>query len=210
VDARLRAARDHDVRAAGLDHLVALGKTLGARGAGRRRGVDPGPCPQFDADQCRRTVRHEHRDGQRRHLAQAVLLEQVVLVEQRDRTADARADGDTETIGINRLLVVRRRLVAGVRPRLPCRDDRDLLAAVHPAQLHPGQDLGRLDGQRGVEPRRQVVPLGPFVVVDLDAVAAGDQAVPGGGDVPAQRRGRSDTGDDDFDRAHGLSVILWV
>ena len=143
-------------------------------------------------------VGHEHRDGERGDLAQAGTLQQVVLVEQRDRAADAGADHDGEPLRVDRLAGFAQ---ARVRPRLLGGDERDLLAAVQPPGLHPGEDLERGDRQRRGDLHRQVEPAHPRVrlVVDvLDAGAAREHRLPGGRDVPTERGGGAQPGDDDL------------
>ena len=105
-DARLRAAGDDDVRLARLDHPPAPGQRLGAGRARRHRRVHAGLGAQLQADVRGRAVRHEHRDGQRRDLAQALLLQDVVLAEQGQRAADAGADDHGEPQRVHRAAVL--------------------------------------------------------------------------------------------------------
>ena len=58
----------------------------------------PGLGPQPDGG--RRTVGHQHRHGQHRDLADALLLQDVVLAEQGEGAADAGADHDADPFRI--------------------------------------------------------------------------------------------------------------
>jgi hypothetical protein len=196
-DARLRAPGHHHVDLAGPQQPQRPGHRLGAGRARRHRRVHPGPRPELQADPGRGPVRHEHRHGERRDLAQARPLQQVVLVEQGDGAADARADDHGEPLGVD----LRR---ARVGPRLARGDQCHLLAAVQPARLHPRDRLQRRHGQRRGDLHRQVVPGHPLVLVVVDpahAALAGEQGLPGGRNVAAERSGGPEPGDDDLDGA---------
>jgi hypothetical protein len=70
-----------------------------------------------------------------------------------------------------------------------------LLAAIHPAGLHPPDDRNRIDGRGGGHLYRQF--LRPVVGDAAHAVSTGEHRRPGGRDIPAERRGRAEPSDDD-------------
>ena len=120
-------------------------------------------------------------------------LQDVVLGEQGLRAADAGADADGEPLRVEAGVGQ-----AGVGPGLLRGDQRDRLGAVQPAQLDPVEHLGRLDGQLGGDPDRQL--LGPLLGERTHPGAAGEHGVPGRRDVPAERGRRAEPGDDDVGR----------
>src|SRR5690606_15010298 len=201
-DTGLRATRHDDVGAARLDHLDPDRDPFRTRRARRGRRVHSGTCLQVDAHVRRGTVGHQHWHRQRRDLADTVLLQQVVLLQQRERAADTRADGDAEPVGVDVLLLVRGWFETGVGPRLTRCDQSDLLAAVEPAGLHAWELLRRLLGEHCADLHRQVDLVDPLGVELADAATAREQAVPGGRDVRAERRGGAEPGDHDVDIAH--------
>ena len=173
------------------------GQRLGPGRARRHRRVHARPCLELQADPRGGPVGHEHRDGERGDLAQAGALQQVVLVEQGDRAADAGADHDGEPLRVDHLAGLAE---AGVRPRLLGGDERHLLAAVQPPRLHARDHLERRHRQRGGDAHRQVEAAHPLVLVVVDAPDAGaprEHRLPGGRDVPAERGGGAEAGDDD-------------
>ena len=76
-------------------------------------------------------------------------------------------------------------------------DDGELRAAVEPAGLDPVQDLGRVDRRLCRDLDGQIV--GPVGLDPADAGLSGQQALPGAGNVAAERGGGSEPGDDDAD-----------
>ena len=66
---------------------------------------------------------------------------------------------------------------ARVRPRLAGGDERELLAPVQTAGLHPVDQRGRIDCRPGRDPGRQLG--GPVVSQLPHAAAAGQQRLPG-------------------------------
>jgi hypothetical protein len=98
-----------------------------------------------------------------------------------------------------------------VRPGLTGGDERHLLAAVEAPRLDAGDHLGRLHLERRRDLHRQVV-LVDEVEVLVDAAhtrAAGENRLPGGGDVTAERGGRPHPGDDDLDAGIGSGGAHW-
>ena len=85
-------------------------------------------------------------------------------------------------------------------------DHGELRGAVEAAGLDPLEHLGRLDGDAAGDLDRQLV--GPVVVEVADAGAAGEQGLPGRGDVTADGGGGAEAGDDDAGRGH-VGVRFW-
>src|SRR4029077_6246629 len=84
---------------------------------------------------------------------------------------------------------------ARVGPRLAGRDQRQLLAAVHPPGLHATHDLHRVGSGLRREPYRQI--LRPRLGEPVYAAAALQHRRPGRRDIPAERGDRREPGDDD-------------
>jgi hypothetical protein len=85
----------------------------------------------------------------------ATLAQHVLLPEQGEGAGDAGADDDPEALrldGVPGGAVQPRVLEAGVRPGLPGRDQRHLLATVEPARLHSIEHLCGLDSQPTDDP----------------------------------------------------------
>ena len=101
-------------------------------------------------------------------LRRPVLLQQVVLAHQGVHATDAGADDHRQPVRVD---LVRAEL--GVLPGLLRRDQRDLLGPVQPAGLHPGQDVGRFDGQRRGEGHGQAESLDPLEVQRPRTTASG-------------------------------------
>src|SRR6202041_1931363 len=80
-------------------------------------------------------------------------------------------------------------------PRLAGGDQRELLAAVHPAGLYPAHDLHRVDSCRRGDPHRQL--LGPGFGQGSHTAPPGQHRRPGRRGVPAERGRRAEPGDDD-------------
>src|SRR6185295_13336729 len=137
--------------------------------------------------------------GVRRHPARPAGLQDVVLGQQGLRAADAAAHHDREAVlGHARL--------AGLRPGLPGRDQRELFGPVEPAGLHAVDLLeGRLC-QLGRDAHRKL--LGPVVGQLVDPGPAGEERFPGRRDVPAERGGRAEPGDDDLN-SHALLFRMY-
>src|SRR4029453_1114083 len=143
---------------------------------------------------------HEHRNGEGGDPLGALLLQDVVLPEQGQRAPDAGADDDGDAQGIDAGVAC-----AGVAPGLLGGDDGDLLAAVEATGADPVDLVGRVGGQPRDELGRVV--LDPVVGDPADPRPPGEQCVPGAGDVAPERRGGTQSGDDDVGdgRAHGFS-----
>ncbi len=206
VDRRLGAARDDHVGAAGTDHLDGVADGLGAGRAGADRSVHARLGVDLQADVGRRAVRHEHGDGVRGDPAHALVLQDVVLVEQGGDTADAGGDHGAQTLrrdeGALFRLFAGRGGVTGVGPRLAGRDDGELRRTVQLAGQRPGQDLTRVDGGPSGDAYREFGEA--LALQGLHAGTAGKQTFPGRSAVATQRSGCADTGDDHgaIGRAH--------
>ena len=147
-DRRLGPAGQHHVGPAQPDHVDRVADGLGTRRAGAHRGVHPGARSEFDPDPPRRAVRHEHRDRERGQSLPAAVAQRVVGGEDGGDPADAAGHDHAEPL--------RRHLGrARGRPRLPGRDDRELLAPVEPPRLDAVEHRGRLDRGRRGDPGRQ-------------------------------------------------------
>ena len=119
------------------------------------------------------------------------------MVEQGDRAADAGADHDGEPLRIDHLAGLTE---ACVGPGLLGGNERDLLAAIQPPRLYARDHLERRHRQGSGDAHRQVVTAHPFVLVVVDALDAGaacEHRLPGRRDVPAERGGGTQPGDDD-------------
>jgi hypothetical protein len=154
------------------------------------------------ADRRGRAVGHEHRDGERRDPLGALLLEDVVLVEQGDRATDTGADDDRYPQRVHAGVGG-----AGVPPGLLGGDDRHLLAAVQSPGAHAVDLIGRVDGEPCDELGRVV--LDPVVGDPADPGPPGEQGVPGAVDVAAQGRGGTEPSDDDVNGRHAHSSSSW-
>ncbi len=139
----------------------------------------------------RRGVGHQHRHRQGGDPAGALLLERVVVVQQRRDAADARGHRDAEPV----VSPARRPPRPASGPGLHGRDHRELRGAVQAAGLDPFEDLGGLDGDAAGDLDRHL--LGPVVGQAPDTGASGDQGVPGAGHVTADGGGGPEAGDDD-------------
>ena len=146
-DRGLGAAGDHHVGPPGADHVDAVADRLGTGRARAHQRVRPGLGAELDADPAGRAVRHQHRDGVGRDALPALLAQRVVGGEGGADAADAAGDRDAEPV---RLDLGR----PGVGPGLAGRDQRELLAPVHLARLHPADDGHRVDrgGARRTSP----------------------------------------------------------
>ena len=82
-----------------------------------------------------------------------------------------------------------------VGPGLLGGDQGDRLGTVEAAHPHAVDDLGGLDHQLRRDADRE--GCGPLLGEQAHPGASGEHGVPGGRDVPAQRGGRAEPGDDD-------------
>ncbi len=186
VQAGLGAARDHHVGAAEPDQVQAERDRLRAGRARADRGVRPGLGPEVDRHPGGRPVRHQHRHGVRRDLADTGALQHVVLLQHRHRPAGAGADHHRDPLPVH-LRTPR------VGPRLAGRDERQLLAAVQSSGLDPVHHLGRFDGELAGDPDRQFGR--PLPVDRPDAAPALQHGLPGGRGGAAERGGGPQAGD---------------
>jgi hypothetical protein len=147
VDGCLGTAHDGDVGLARTDDLEAVPDRLVARGACRHRCLDGRPCADVEADPGGATVRHDHRNGVRRHVPRPFGLQDVVDVEHADETADARRDRDGDAFARDTGIVE-----AGILPRLTGGDESELFVPVELARLHPRDDLGGVHRRGGGYP----------------------------------------------------------
>ena len=185
------ATGDHDVGFSAADQANRLSHRLGAGGAGRHRGVHPGPGPELDPERRGWAVRHQHRHGQRQNPPRSLFQQRVVGGQQGPDPADPRGHRDRQP---GRLHL----RGTGIGPRLAGRDQGVLAAGIEALDLLPGEYLGDRLGQLTGERRRQRVPLQPGRVEGSGARAAGECPFPGRGDVTAEGCGRPQTGDCDL------------
>ena len=129
-------------------------------------------------------------------------LQQVVVVEERGDTADARGHRHGEALGIDGVTVGSGQGVPGVGPRLERRHHGELPRAVHPTGLDPVEDLGRLDLTSAAIWAPSWV--GPLVLEPGHAGRAVQQGLPGGGYVATDGGRRTETGDDYALVRHGI------
>lgn len=209
VDGRLGAARDDHIGAAGADHLDGVADGLRARRARADRGVDTGAGADLQADVGRRAVGHQHRHGVRGHLADALLAQHVVLVEEGGHAADAGGHHRAEPVGVDRRVLARLGGETGVRPGLTGRDQRELRRAVELTGVRPRDDGARLHRDTRGDTDRQVGR--PVLLEEADAGPPGEQCLPGGSGVATQRRRGTNTGDDHgaIGRTHRISYFTW-
>src|ERR1035437_889896 len=196
-DRRFCAACQHHVGPPGTDHVNAVPDRLRTGRAGADQGVSTGTSPDLDADPAGGAVRHQHRHRVRRDALPALLLEDVVGRQRRSDAADPAGDGHPETLWV-------RFRGSRVGPRLARCDRRQLLATVHPARLHAAHHLDRVDGGWGGDADRQL--LRPRLREPLHAAAPGQHRRPGRRDIPAERGGRAEPGDDDRFALYGHAV----
>jgi hypothetical protein len=198
MDYRLGAARHDHVRASKADHVETSGDRLRARGTGAGQAVGSSPRAHLDARLRGRAVRHQHRQAKRRHSTRASVLHHVIVPQERGDAADPGADRHANPLAV-RTVITLIRLAAGppneacVRPRLPERDDRELGAAVEPADLQAVEDGGRVNGRPGSDSDGQSPR--PVFGQRADAGTAVEQTGPRRLHVPAQRRDGAEAGD---------------
>ncbi len=187
-DRGLGPAGQHQIGAAGPDHLQPVADRLGTGRACADRGVHAGAGAELDADPPRGAVRHQHRDRERREPLPAFLPQRVVGGQGRGDAADAAGDHHAEPLRLDLGS-------AGIGPRLARRDERELLAPVQAAGLDPVHQAGRVGGGPAGNAGGQLA--GPVLGQLRHAAASGQQRVPGRGDVGSHRRDRAEPGDDD-------------
>src|SRR3954449_6509962 len=116
----------------------------------------------------------------------------TVVVSPNPASAHASRAAPRKPFGLNRCGLPE----PGVGPCLPRGDERKLLRPVERAGFDPVQDLGRLDRGYSRDLHRKV--RGPVRVEPSYTRPSGQQRVPGAGDVTADRRGGTESGDDDI------------
>ena len=195
MDDTLGASHDDNIGAAQPQHVQAERDRLIAGRAGRHGGVYPSSGSEPEADVGCGGVGHQHGDGQRADPASAFLFLDVPVGEQGDHPANTGGDGDAEPLPVDRVVLLQP--VAGVLPGLQGGDHRQLGGAVEPAGLDAFQDLRWVDSGLGRDLHRQI--SGPVGFDLAYAGLAGQQAVPGAGDIASERGGGSEAGDDDAD-----------
>ena len=178
------SARPLRIRRHGIPHR------LGAGRAGADRCMRAGPRLEVERHRGGRSVRHEHRHGERIDPAGALLAQDVPLVQQGPHPADPGPDRDRDAARVD----LRR---AGVGPGLPGGHEGVLGRRVEPPGLDLGQDLVRRGVDLAGEVHRQVVCGDPLVVQRPDAGAPGEDGLPRLGDGAADRRRGAETGHDD-------------
>ena len=93
----------------------------------------------------------------------------------------------------------------GVRPGLEGGDQRELAGAVETAGLDPVQDVARLDRDLSRDLGAEL--LGPLVLERAHSGLAGQQGLPGRGDVAADGGRGPESGDDDSSAAHLVHLV---
>ncbi len=114
--------------------------------------------------------------------ARALFLLDVPVAQQRVKTADAGAERDEQTVGIDGGLVVQTQ--SRVCPGLERRDHGELRRAVELAGRDAVHHRGGVDGCLRGDPRGQF--LCPCSLDDADAAGAGEKRRPRGGQVTAE------------------------
>jgi hypothetical protein len=193
VDARLGAAREHDVGIAAPDELGRLPDRVRARRAGRDGRVVRASEAERDGELAARGVDEYGRDEERRHPVGAALEEHAVLLGDPRQAADRRADEDARAIPIDAL-------DAGVGPRLPRGAERKQDVAVELPRLLGGGDGRRIEPLHlGGDPDGEAV--GVERLDEADAAPAGLRSRPGGGCVEPERSDRPEPRDRDTSHA---------
>ena len=171
VDRSLRTAGDHDVSKACLQVLKGVVNRLGARCARRGHSARVGAGLKVHRDSCRRSVRHQHRNGQRHDAARAALAQGVPRVEQRPDTTNASGPVDTETLrsDFGR---------SSVGKCFHCSNEGELARRIESLRDRACKHLAGLDACLAGEFHCQIVFLYPVVVESAHARLAGEQGLP--------------------------------
>ena len=187
LDAALDTTADGDVGVAHDDLPPRVRDGLRARRTGRHRGHDAGAGAELQADDGSGAVRHDHLNGERRHLAGAALVHQVIGLDDLLAAAQTGADDDREAVPVD--LGCTRGL-----PDLAAEQLGHPLDIRHAPQIQPSHVVvdGLLEVATDVHGQ---VPLGDELVLeDADAAFAGQQALPRALDVRRDRCRRRDGG----------------
>ena len=153
---------------------------------------------QVQADRGGDAVGHQHGNGHGQDAAGALFAQGVPGVQEGPDAADAGGEGHGEPVVVDFG-------DAGVGPGLAGGDDAELRGRVHALGLDPAQDLKGRGGCAGGEVDGQFVLGNPVV---LEGVRAGDalqRVLPHRGDVAADGRGGTQTGNDYF-ACHGITL----
>ena len=188
LDAALDTAADGDVGVTHDDLPPRVGDGLRTRRTGRHRGDDAGAGAELQADDRGGTVRHDHLNGERRHLAGAALVHQRRRSRRssrrhpdRCRSTTAKRSGSTSGVPAVSQSWPPRSLA--IRWTYDMRRRSSRLIVVVDGLLEVAADLDRQ------------VPLGDELVLeDADAAFAGQQTLPRALDVRRDRSRRRDGG----------------
>ena len=189
-DPGVRAARDDDVGLAGHDQPAGLQERVVAARAGEGARRDGAVGAQVDGDLARGHVRDRGRHEVRAHVARAAGPQRLDVALGLRHARHGAVDDDAQPVAGGR------DVDACVRDGLAGRADRELAEARRaPRALGTEQRLGiepaHLAGDADGESRRVEVRD------RADARAPGDEAVPRGRGVEAERRDRTQARDDD-------------
>ena len=196
VDAGIHAAGDHHVRRARPDHVGRLGDGFRPGGAGAHRGPRPALGADVDGHPGRRRVDHDPGEGMRGYPARAAGIQRPGLLEGGVQAAVAGTDHHGQPLRVSLG-------TAGLRPRFPGGDQRQMPAAVHPLVFGGGELRGDVD----VHPAGHAdgEALRPVLLQRRDSGTPGQQRGPGLGRGPAHRGHGTQSGDNDSGRSfrHG-------
>ncbi len=194
VHARLRPAGEHDVRVPALDQLGRLADRVRSRRAGRDDRVVRAADAERDRHLAARRVDEHVRKEERRDPVRPALAQHVGLLEQTDGAADRRTEDDPRPRRVEPVQ-------AGVADGLPGRGDGEEDVPLEPARLLRRHDARRVElldlGGHAHRELRRVERADP-----VDAAAPVDRCAPRRRGIVAERRDRSESGDDHS--AHAL------
>ena len=203
VDDGLGATGDDHICAARPDDVQAEGDGLGTGGAGARDTVDTRLGAELESDPGRGAVGHEHRHRVRGHAARTAGLQDVVLAEQGRGAADPRTDTDGQSLRVEPTVVPAR--PASAHASWAAMSATASERSSRRSFTRSSTSAGSTCELRG-DPHRQL--LGPLLRQGGHARPAGEHGVPGRRDIPAERGGRAEPGDDYVRTGHGQAQCL--
>ena len=188
-DARLRAAREHRVGVAALDHLGRLADRVRARRAGGDDRVVGAFDPERDRELPRDGVDEHVRQEVRRDAARPAVAQRLGLLDDARHAADRRAEHDPDPRWVESVQ-------AGVRERLPAGGDTEQHVALELPRVLRRDDLARVEALHlGGDPHRQAV--GVERRDPVDAALAGERGAPRRRRIEPERGDGPDPGDSD-------------
>ena len=191
LDLCLDAAAYRDVGLAEHDIAPCVRDRLGAGGARRHRGHDPGFGVPLQPDGRRRPVRHVHLHDQRRHRPQPLRPHGVVRKEQFLAGAHAGTDGHHQPLRID----VRR---PGLLPYAPTQNGRHVLQIRQPAQFDPRQLAVEILQEMAPDADRKVVLLDERILELADPALSVQQPLPRGVRIGCQGSRHGNASDDNI------------